>query len=69
MPLPRRRQTCSNGHDTEYKGLVEAERHNHFKSEYICVGECATNLYHHAPASTTRPLPPRARLRLYAVHR
>jgi hypothetical protein len=33
-----RRQTCSNGHKTEYKGLIMAEHWNHrSKSEHVCV--------------------------------
>ena len=31
------RQTCSNGHLLEYKGLIMADRHNHHKSEHVCV--------------------------------
>merc|ERR1712127_539247 len=31
------RKTCSNGHKTEYWGVVMADRYTHKKSEYICV--------------------------------
>merc|ERR1712019_264232 len=31
------RKTCSNGHKTEYHGLVMADHYTHQKSEYICV--------------------------------
>jgi hypothetical protein len=31
------RQSCTNGHRTEYNGLVMANHHTYQKSEYICV--------------------------------
>ena len=31
------RKTCSNGHKTEYYGVIMAEHYTHQKSEYICV--------------------------------
>jgi hypothetical protein len=31
------RQSCTNGHRTEYKGLVMANHYTYQKSEYICV--------------------------------
>jgi len=31
------RQTCTNGHRTEYNGLVMADHYTYKKSEYICV--------------------------------
>jgi len=31
------RKTCSNGHKTEYYGVIMSDHHNHKKSEFICV--------------------------------